>query len=1034
MKKIVSFTIALILTVIQPIFTVNAIANDKNTVVISTVKQLEEFAHQCSLDSFSKGLNVKLANDLDCKDSSFTGIPYFCGTFDGCGYTVKHLMLSQDGSNIGFFRYTSKDARIRNISVEENVEPGGSACVVGGIASENDGVISNCTVIGNIKAIESAGGIAGKNTGIISSCSFSGSVSAEHRAGGISGENTGTILNCTNSGKIDTTLISVSDKKSRISLNFDVSELTEDDFLNITDIGGISGYSTGTILNCTNEGCIGYERIGYNVGGIAGRQSGMISKCINNGEIIGRKDVGGIVGQAEPYAVWDISETTLAELKNSLNDIQKNLDTFNKGLKDNSPEIKKATENLKSCVDKTAKDTEKAINIASGNISEAENTANRLISLISTKIDEHNSPEAGKMIDELSKLANDTTLDINTSGLTELLEKLRSQDSDHDLTISIKSDLEKIKNRTSTYDSAKTEDSKHRSKSGRTVEELTTDIESAIDSKDIKIARQLTSELLSLIESGAKSIDINAIDIIISKLSNLENSYISEAGSLGNSVEDILASVSFTRPDVKQLKTDADSIANSAGELRSLISKTSGSAKEDAKKVLDSCSSLAGLFSESDTDIIQLQTDYQTDISAFDSEKYKNGVVKSSENYGKISADTNVGGIAGNMACEIDIDAEDQIKIPAYMLQNARYVVFAVLSDCFSGSDITAKKDCTGGIVGNADFGAVIDCEASGTINGGDYCGGVAGKNSGNISDSYSRCLLYGDKFVGGIAGEGCDISDCRAYSYVKSDKECSGSIAGNITGSAENCLFVENGVGGIDGISYNGIAEPLSYSEMMTLPDIPEWFKKISVTFVAGGNTVAVKEVEFGGSIDKLPDVERDGTRYWKWNDFDNNHIYYSQTIEGEYKDPKTTISTNEDIPLFLAEGNFYEGQKLTVRNETSDIAIEKEKGNLIGAYTININGADSILRIRMKMADKGSLYTLTNGKWTNIDYQTDGSYIVFDMENGGTIAFFGKRLASVPVWAIVTGSVAFVALISAIIISTKRKKAASVTHRVES
>ena len=38
-----------------------------------------------------------------------------------------------------------------------------------------------------------------------------------------------------------------------------------------TDIGGITGFSTGVLQSCKNTGPVGYEHVGYNVGGIAGR-------------------------------------------------------------------------------------------------------------------------------------------------------------------------------------------------------------------------------------------------------------------------------------------------------------------------------------------------------------------------------------------------------------------------------------------------------------------------------------------------------------------------------------------------------------------------------------------------------------------------------------------------------------------------------------------------------------------------------------------------------------------------------------------
>ena len=124
-KKLVSFILALLLIVIQPGLICYAKSSEKNKIVITNTTQLEKLAQQCSYDSFSQGLYVELDNDIDLSKSSFSGIPYFCGTFDGCGHTIKHLSLYLNGSNIGFFRYTSKDARIMNTIIEGNAEPGG---------------------------------------------------------------------------------------------------------------------------------------------------------------------------------------------------------------------------------------------------------------------------------------------------------------------------------------------------------------------------------------------------------------------------------------------------------------------------------------------------------------------------------------------------------------------------------------------------------------------------------------------------------------------------------------------------------------------------------------------------------------------------------------------------------------------------------------------------------------------------------------------------------------------------------------------
>ena len=120
-------------------------------------------------------------------------------------------------------------------------------------------------------------------------------------------KNAGILLLCTNQGSVNTALA---------GRNFTLEEMDADSVLenldssrpgtagtnaaDQQDTGGIAGYSSGIIQSCANSGSVGYAHVGYNVGGVAGRQSGFLSDCSNSGYILGRKDVGGIVGQSEP--------------------------------------------------------------------------------------------------------------------------------------------------------------------------------------------------------------------------------------------------------------------------------------------------------------------------------------------------------------------------------------------------------------------------------------------------------------------------------------------------------------------------------------------------------------------------------------------------------------------------------------------------------------------------------------------------------------------------------------------------------------
>ena len=77
--------------------------------------------------------------------------------------------------------------------------------------------------------------------------------------------------------------------------------------------------------SCINRGAVGYPHYGYNVGGIAGRQSGHITSCTNMGEIYGRKDVAGIVGQMEPYLKLLASASLADQLERTLQAMISNL-------------------------------------------------------------------------------------------------------------------------------------------------------------------------------------------------------------------------------------------------------------------------------------------------------------------------------------------------------------------------------------------------------------------------------------------------------------------------------------------------------------------------------------------------------------------------------------------------------------------------------------------------------------------------------------------------------------------------------------
>lgn len=320
LKRISALLLCLLLVLSLPVTALAEEAQDSEegtTLRIARRQQFLDFAENCRLDSYSRNLSVILLTDIDLTGVDFSGIPIFCGNFDGNGHTVSGLSITRDGSNMGLFRYVDASGVIQNLTVSGKVTPDGSHSAVGGIAGHNAGKIQNCFFDGTVSGSDDVGGIAGINaiTGIIDGCHSKGVITGDHRVGGVVGNNLGVVRSCNNRSGVNTTAEENQIKLSDISLE----TITGSESVSaVTDIGGIAGTSSGVIRQSKNRGNVGYQHMGYNVGGIAGTQTGYLYKCENFAQVYGRKEVGGIVGQMEPTTFIEYTEDTMQILQSQL--------------------------------------------------------------------------------------------------------------------------------------------------------------------------------------------------------------------------------------------------------------------------------------------------------------------------------------------------------------------------------------------------------------------------------------------------------------------------------------------------------------------------------------------------------------------------------------------------------------------------------------------------------------------------------------------------------------------------------------------
>ena len=251
-------------------------AESANSIYLRTAEDLTELSRNCTLDSWSQGKTVYLEADIDLTGVDYTPIPTFGGTFEGQGHTISGLSVTGSGNVRGLFRYIQPSGAVRDLNVTGSISPTDRKNTLGGLAGENQGTITNCSFFGAVSGADSIGGIAGINEaqGQIINCSFSGSVTGEHYVGGIAGQNYGSIVQCENSGSINTTEVDA--ELNLDNLNQDQLNAAENVPV-CTDIGGITGFSSGILQSCVNTGAVGYAHVGYNIGGIVGRQSGYLN-------------------------------------------------------------------------------------------------------------------------------------------------------------------------------------------------------------------------------------------------------------------------------------------------------------------------------------------------------------------------------------------------------------------------------------------------------------------------------------------------------------------------------------------------------------------------------------------------------------------------------------------------------------------------------------------------------------------------------------------------------------------------------------
>ena len=943
--------IALLVSFALPVFAEDAepLPEEKPTVHITTVDELLQLAKDCSLDTYSTHRTVLLDADLDLVGQGFAGIPIFNGTFDGQGHTISNLNLVQDGSVVGFFRYLESDAVVQNLTLQGRAMPEGSRRTIGSVAGSNAGTVKNCSFVGVSSGVSMVGGIVGQNLsgGVVDGCTVTGSVYGAHFVGGIAGDNHGVIANCVNKASVNT----------KVEQNeIDISSLTLKDLIgtenvaDITDIGGVAGSSAGVVKNCQNLGTVGYQHMGYNVGGIVGSQTGYVTACTNYGTVYARKEAGGIVGQMEPNSILEYEKDTLQILGEQLEELQTLVDH--------------------ACDDANAaaSDTSAQLNVLQSNVTNARAALERLLQTTA---------------DNVTIGQTDTTVDLGA--LKDSLKGESAPSESPEETPAPETPAESSAEAPASEAPAETAPAEEPTTEPAPAESPAEEAPSASEEETRAVHGQPEPT-----DSDEATPSVGIVDPDFSTLG--DNNIWSDLGeALPDTMQVTVPTVEVTDRDAinasqSDLSGTLNSVANTIAALNSSGSSNSQTLINDVRAITKQMNKIGNTLAGAGDNTAD-PDDLYSDISDTDTESDTTGKVAYCVNHGTVDADINAGGITGAMARENDLDPEDDYHTTGSDSMNFKLKSRVVIRGCANYSEVTGKKQGVGGIVGNMEMGSVLSSWNYGNVTAADATGvgGIAGTSKATIRESGAKCRLAGAKQVGGIAGSGYDIDTCRAMVIIDEGTEQLGAIAGTVddprSGDITGNTFVDEGVAGLDDVSYADIAAPLPFDEFAAQENLPGAFKKITVHFNAEGNCVAEFTLDYGGSLtpDQFPEVPQKNGSWGVWADTDLTNLTFDAVVEAEYNDKTSVLQSEQQRDgraLLLVEGSFDSNDKLELQPCT-----ENPQPGTLESWLLPVQDelAHTVRYLTPHDPDTMQLWLKTADGWQAWDAQTDGSYLKF-------------------------------------------------------
>lgn len=964
-KKRAAVLLAFLLAAGTPVLGLSPVtaygAEDPDVYTISTAEDLIRLSEECVFDTYSVGKVFELTADIDLTGKNFSPIASFGGTFHGNGHTILGLYCRKSGTDIGLFGRVEASGRVEDLTVKAVFLPKGSRKNAGGIAGVNRGQIIGCTFHGQIQASENTGGIAGYNEagGLIENCISLAEVLGQNATGGIAGYNEGIIEDCQNRGDINT-------KEQKNKEEVQASQVTLSG--NILDAekvyytGGIAGRSTGTIKGCSNTASVGYLHSGYNTGGIAGLQNGCITECVNTGRILGRKDTGGIVGQFEPYIRISYEEDTIQKVQNQIDVLLDQMDSL-------SSTVENAGDDTKNNVDALRSELK---GIRSGLQSDKQYYGDNIRQF---------SEDLSSSLDDLSSSIDDFELKFSGRNMSGVNKEL--------------------------------------AEANQRMKKLRAELKEALPS-DPGGAKDILDEMAEELDNLSRLVR-EMPDAARDDVNHTSNEITDQAENIQSGIRDTRNLIGINREklfdDLDATGDDADVRLDAVSESMDALFDRLDSAGDEVKAETDAIRTQMDAIKDTIHGQIDELKDGEDkelidDISDSQPVELGSGMVLECVNSGRVESDNNVGGIAGIIGLELSLDPENDIDVEGEYSTKIARTARATIQACENRADVVSTNDYAGGIAGRADAGALNGNYNYGDVEAanGSYAGGIAGRSSNSARNNYVLCQLKGKDYVGGVTGRGGDVTGNYVMVSVAGaeDGEYRGAVAGLADGEVSGNVMVWEGLPAVDGVTYQSEATAVSYEEFAAIEGIPEEFLAFRVQFLVDGRIAKEVTVSYGQPVpeEEIPEIPAKDGFYACWQDNGQDRVIRNIRVNANYSLWSTTVAsgngTQEELPVLLAEGEFYPGTKLVVEETAVPTGISVPGYTVKKAYqyviTSTKGGEWSLAGLRVLTAgmDEGrplEAAVLDSGLYDSqvssadvkgcvscaASYQ-DGSYLVFE------------------------------------------------------